>query len=189
MDPVDKFRISVDQLQEGPFRAQIDAAPGELELEDAAYTFPGRARAQLEFSLVGHDVRGVGQIEIETAALCSRCLDPVRGRVAAPVDVVWLRQDPEEPERFRPSSESIMAETYWGDFIDARNALREAALSALDPLPYCDPDCKGLCPGCGANLNREPCRCKAAEPSDQSAPEWKRKLQDLARKKPGGAER
>jgi len=24
----------------------------------------------------------------------------------------------------------------------------------------CREDCKGLCPGCGANLNIEPCRCE-----------------------------
>ena len=30
----------------------------------------------------------------------------------------------------------------------------------LDTKNLCSPDCKGLCPGCGADLNREPCRCK-----------------------------
>jgi len=32
--------------------------------------------------------------------------------------------------------------------------------------PLCDADCKGLCPRCGANRNRETCGCprEAADP-------------------------
>ena len=30
----------------------------------------------------------------------------------------------------------------------------------MDTKTLCSEDCKGLCPGCGVNLNREPCRCK-----------------------------
>ena len=30
----------------------------------------------------------------------------------------------------------------------------------LDTKNLCSEDCKGLCPGCGADLNVEPCRCK-----------------------------
>ena len=29
----------------------------------------------------------------------------------------------------------------------------------LDTKNLCSEDCKGLCPGCGADLNVEPCRC------------------------------
>ena len=32
----------------------------------------------------------------------------------------------------------------------------------MDTKNLCSPDCKGLCPGCGANLNHEACRCKKA---------------------------
>lgn len=30
----------------------------------------------------------------------------------------------------------------------------------------CDESCKGLCPGCGVNLNREACRCTQEETID-----------------------
>ena len=30
----------------------------------------------------------------------------------------------------------------------------------MDTKTLCSEDCKGLCPGCGVNLNREACRCK-----------------------------
>jgi uncharacterized protein len=31
--------------------------------------------------------------------------------------------------------------------------------------PICSPDCRGLCPSCGANRNTDPCDC-ADEPID-----------------------
>jgi len=29
--------------------------------------------------------------------------------------------------------------------------------------PLCRPDCAGLCPNCGANLNEGPCACQAPD--------------------------
>jgi uncharacterized protein len=49
--------------------------------------------------------------------------------------------------------------------IDLRQALREEVLLALPQFVECRPDCKGLCPTCGANLNEGPCGCgKAPDP-------------------------
>lgn len=38
--------------------------------------------------------------------------------------------------------------------------MREVFLLEMDMKNLCSEDCKGLCSGCGADLNREPCRCK-----------------------------
>lgn len=38
--------------------------------------------------------------------------------------------------------------------------LQEAFLLEMDTKNLCSEDCRGLCPGCGADLNTEPCRCK-----------------------------
>lgn len=39
--------------------------------------------------------------------------------------------------------------------------IREEVLLHLPHYPVCSPDCKGLCPQCGHNLNTGPCKCKA----------------------------
>ena len=38
--------------------------------------------------------------------------------------------------------------------------MRETFLLEMDTKNLCSEDCKGLCPGCGADLNVEKCRCK-----------------------------
>ena len=38
--------------------------------------------------------------------------------------------------------------------------MREVFLLEMDTKNLCSEDCRGLCPGCGADLNVESCRCK-----------------------------
>lgn len=47
-----------------------------------------------------------------------------------------------------------------GGTIDLSELVREAFILNMDTKTLCREDCKGLCPGCGANLNYETCRCK-----------------------------
>ena len=44
--------------------------------------------------------------------------------------------------------------------LDLDGLMEEVFLLEMDTKNLCSEDCKGLCPGCGADLNRESCRCK-----------------------------
>ena len=44
--------------------------------------------------------------------------------------------------------------------LDLDGLMEDIFLLEMDTKNLCDQDCKGLCPGCGADLNRESCRCK-----------------------------
>jgi uncharacterized protein len=49
------------------------------------------------------------------------------------------------------------------DFVlDLRDALRQYFLIAEPLKPLCKPDCAGLCPSCGSNLNEAECGCAPA---------------------------
>ena len=47
-----------------------------------------------------------------------------------------------------------------GNELDAGALMRETFVLEMDSKNLCAEDCKGLCSGCGADLNVEPCRCK-----------------------------
>lgn len=51
--------------------------------------------------------------------------------------------------------------------VDLGDLAYTAFVLNMDTKHLCSEDCKGLCPGCGANLNQEPCRCKK-----QADPRW-----------------
>ena len=44
-----------------------------------------------------------------------------------------------------------------GRHVDLDAGVREAALLARPMAPLCRPDCRGLCPRCGADWNEGPC--------------------------------
>ena len=57
-------------------------------------------------------------------------------------------------QRYMTESGLLMPET---GFIDLNPVLREVALLEIPISPLCRPDCKGLCPICGNNLNESTC--------------------------------
>ena len=47
-----------------------------------------------------------------------------------------------------------------GDEVDLDDVATTAFVLAMDSKNLCSEDCKGICPGCGVDLNVEACRCK-----------------------------
>jgi uncharacterized protein len=57
-----------------------------------------------------------------------------------------------------PDDESFRIDPeFW---LDLREGLRQYILMSEPAKPLCRQDCAGLCPNCGADLNKEPCRCQ-----------------------------
>jgi uncharacterized protein len=51
-------------------------------------------------------------------------------------------------------------EFYQGDEIDPVELVKEQLLISIPMVPLHAPDCKGLCPVCGTNLNEADCSCR-----------------------------
>jgi len=96
-----------------------------------------------------------GTVSAPFVGECRRCLGPVTGEVVASVEEIFVK-DPEEGETY----------PILGDHIDLEPLAREAIVLALPLAPLCRPDCAGLCPTCGADLNEGTCGCEgvAADP-------------------------
>ena len=46
------------------------------------------------------------------------------------------------------------------EYIDLGEEIRQEIIMSNPAKVLCSKDCKGICPGCGANLNLEKCKCK-----------------------------
>ncbi|MGI6308751.1 MAG: YceD family protein [Dethiobacteria bacterium] len=57
---------------------------------------------------------------------------------------------------------------FWGDFLDLSEYFRQLFLMSQPLKILCREDCKGLCPLCGANKNKEQCSCQ----QDEVDPRW-----------------
>ena len=50
-----------------------------------------------------------------------------------------------------------------GESVDLTPDIREATILTLPAYPVCRPECLGLCPRCGADLNKGRCNCKPVQ--------------------------
>ena len=92
--------------------------------------------------------------------MCSRCLEPFTLPVDASFD---LRYHPHalntgEGER-EVEEDDLTTAFYENETIDLGLLMAEQFYLALPMKPLCSVECKGLCPECGANLNRATCTC------------------------------
>lgn len=132
-----------------PFRAEL-VLP-EMEVLSDPVRFEA-IRVEGEFFCTGGSrVSLRAEASATAVSRCSRCLDPVEVPVRAQIDALYDRQpDPEDPDLYGFTASALELE----------DAVRDALLLELPLQFFCSPDCKGLCPVCGANLNRDACTCQ-----------------------------
>jgi len=86
---------------------------------------------------------------------CSRCLKALQLPFQAPVRVLLAEELANDDQQ---NPEEIVLLTDGGVELD--EIFTEACILAVDGKHLCTPDCKGLCPKCGKDLNEGPCGCK-----------------------------
>ncbi|MEX2228108.1 MAG: DUF177 domain-containing protein [Dehalococcoidia bacterium] len=107
--------------------------------------------------------RGVlvsARLDYEVDALCARCARPFTLPVTVAFDEEYVhREDPHATARGR----IVDADDFVVDehrHLDLSEAVRQYEPSALPLVPLCRPDCRGLCPVCGSDLNEADCACR-----------------------------
>ena len=104
-----------------------------------------------------------GEIEIRGAAACSRCLATVPFSRSGPVHWAFA---PMHRRAAREEDETELAEgdlaiIWYDDLKVPFDPLIDEELQLEIPMkPLCRPDCRGLCPTCGADRNAGPCACQ-----------------------------
>jgi uncharacterized protein len=159
--------ISIQALEDKPLDFQEEFRPQAVDLgPEIEQQSPLRAwgRAELveehEGRRVIQDIRVVGRFSTRIALKCARCLEPVATDLESSFDLLYR---PRGIERRGEESSISQAETeigfYSGEGLRLEEVLAEQVLLAVPQRSLCREDCRGLCPVCGRNRNREPCDC------------------------------
>lgn len=105
-----------------------------------------------------------GEFSATLSRECRRCLDPMEVPVEEEVDLLYVPKDELAPEEEKEEQEAgIRRFDLTSGKLELGEAIREEAILAAPLYVECDPDCKGLCPECGTNLNEEDCDCTLEE--------------------------
>lgn len=131
------------------FEGEIDPAVVDYALTEGDFAkTSGGLRYRLFVQLLGEELLVRGAIAQDFVRTCSRCAIEFDERIEVP--------------SFVTSVEVADSDS----FVDLTDELREAILLDFPRYPVCRPDCRGLCPRCGADLNLGPCGCGDAGAPD-----------------------
>jgi uncharacterized protein len=135
------------------FLSAGDVGTGELRLLSDALLHLDVKRAGERFHL-----RGTLEAEVELE--CSRCLTPFSFAVRPAFDYYlvprrhveeWAEVEIDETSRHEVEVDSLV--------VDLLRLAEEQVRLGLPMKPLCAEACRGICLGCGADLNREECTC------------------------------
>jgi len=138
-------------LLDGTESAEILELPPDA---DPPLAPAGDITYHLSAVMAGADLIVTGKASVPLATVCARCLDDIRVTIAVK-DLCFHFEKVRDLE------------------VDLTDDVREELLLAVPSCFYCSPDCKGICPVCGTNLNHASCSCdtQQAEPEpDEAAP-------------------
>ena len=157
----DSFDLAGLKLSPGEGRhLDLEVALGEFDFSDERYATPEIVPARLDVSrMVGGGYSLRLRFESEISGPCMRCLE-----AAAPVTEVDAREV-DQPG----GGEELTSPYVDGDELDLRAWARDAYALALPAQVLCRPECLGLCPQCGADLNAEPDHAHEAAPDSRWA--------------------
>jgi uncharacterized protein len=96
--------------------------------------------------------------------LCSRCLKPLEETLRIDFEeefqaTVDLRTG--HPVGEAPDPDAFLIDEH--HMLDLTEAVRQYREASAEMQPLCRPDCLGLCPNCGADLNAGPHNCGSGE--------------------------
>lgn len=143
-------------------------------------------RAETVETTVNLDVQEAGdrwyikaQVDGRIPCFCDRCRGSFTDQLDGEFTLVVLRTgavglDPED-------GDEVVLMPEGSSELDLTGKVRETLILALPIRFLCSEDCAGLCPGCGADLNRDSCSCER-----ETDPRWAA-LNELKQKMTGEA--
>ena len=160
--------LDIKDLELRPLDYEEVLQPGVIDLgADARQRTPLKTAGRAELVEEHHgkheviqDIRLRGHLETGLDLQCARCLEPVKQDIERDFELLYrpLGADAGRDELSVTDAEAEIG-YYQGGGLLLEDVLREQVLLALPLKITCRPDCKGLCPQCGKNLNQERCSC------------------------------
>jgi uncharacterized protein len=159
------MKIPVDEIPESPKEIKFSESIAELNETFAKgkasdFRFPPLVDVDLVYYRSGRELFFRGSFSGQLEGSCSRCLK----NFSMPVDHEFEFVLSPDPFGSSGATEELRREElglsyYCGDEINLGPLIREQVILALPTRPLCGESCRGLCGGCGADLNYEDCRC------------------------------
>jgi uncharacterized protein len=140
---------------------KAEAWLASLTENDRELTLARPVEVDLELIPEADSIKLKGHLQGALRLVCSRCLQKFVLDLDETIDLTLLRYlSVDAPHEIDLRPEDLDTEFFDGVTIDVDLIVAEQIFLALPQKPLCKTDCAGICSGCGADLNREACRCE-----------------------------
>ena len=135
--------------------------PSAFDPQDPEYRVAAPVELSMDVERSGKDAfRVTGRATTRLELDCGRCLEPFEIPVDARFELRYIPAAENTGEEEREIEEDDLATAFYREgSLDVIEMLREQFTLATPMKPLCTEACRGLCPECGANLNRTECGC------------------------------
>lgn len=164
--PSELFALAESLHFEGSF--ELDA----LDIGPDTYTFEGPVAWDVTVTDTGGAMLVQGSAQVDATTSCSRCLSAVPVGLAGDIEGYFLFGD-DRPDDLGEGEDAVGDDEFDvlpdDHVINLEPLIKAALIMAAPTTPLCRPDCAGLCPKCGANLNEGGCGCDLSDDEFEEA--------------------
>jgi DUF177 domain-containing protein len=127
------------------------------------FRFPPSLEVDLVYYRAGQDLFFRGCFSGTFEGCCSRCLKVYPFELQKEFEFI-LTPNPAHSERGAEelNREDLGLSYYSTEDINLTPLISEQVMLALPTRPLCADDCRGICGGCGVNLNTDACACPSS---------------------------
>lgn len=111
-------------------------------------------RGQIRLSRTREGILVQGELQTAIEGECRRCLAAITIPITLTLEELFALHPHRGDTEFSVSEDAIL---------DLTPLLREETIISIPLAPLCKPDCAGLCPSCGHNLNLGQCDCPSTD--------------------------
>lgn len=163
MEPV-KLHIPNELME--PAEMQVfsgSCALGEATLGGDGYSFTEPASWEVEVTNTGGALLVRGHAQAEGTCPCARCLEDAHVSLAGDIEGYFVISPEGEDEELEGDEFEALPEDH---DIDLAPLIVQGLMLDAPAQPLCRPDCAGLCPKCGHDLNEGACACSVEDEGD-----------------------
>jgi len=163
------FRVNIDDIREEGLRLAFDdmaACRGfDADLPEDM-SLGGPLQGEADFSREGRTIHLSGKIRGVLVLRCHRCLGECSEKIEK--EFYYLLQASEDDDTADMREVSLGADdldvwNFQHGEIRLDEIFREQLLLQVPLKVLCSSECRGLCPGCGRDLNKEECCCEKVD--------------------------
>ena len=154
------MKIDINKIPLEGLTLEEEVNPSGLDLETDIVKFLEPIKIRAEVSKITNAVTVNLSLSGSMHLNCSRCL---REFNVALKKILRLNYQVNKSEPIIDTSTSLECHGERSRTIDLDQDIREEIILDYLIKPLCNPDCKGLCPKCGKNLNEGGCSCAITE--------------------------